>query len=47
MRKVVTGDQLAQLRNHDPFAIPAWRAPIYRTPLRFSAAWPPDSAASR
>jgi S-DNA-T family DNA segregation ATPase FtsK/SpoIIIE len=35
MRKVVTGDQLAQLRNHDPFAIPAWRAPIYRTPLGF------------
>lgn len=35
MRKVVTGDQLAQLRNHDPFAIPAWRAPVYRTPLGF------------
>jgi S-DNA-T family DNA segregation ATPase FtsK/SpoIIIE len=33
MRKVVTGDQLAQLRNHDPFAVPVWRAPVYRTPL--------------
>jgi S-DNA-T family DNA segregation ATPase FtsK/SpoIIIE len=32
MRKVVTGDRIAQLRNPDPFAIPAWRAPVYRTP---------------
>jgi len=37
MRKVVTGDQLVQLRNHDPFAVPAWRAPVYRTPLGFVA----------
>jgi S-DNA-T family DNA segregation ATPase FtsK/SpoIIIE len=33
MRRVVTGDQIAQLRNPDPFAVPAWRSPIYRTPL--------------
>src|SRR5215470_11967258 len=32
MRKVVTGSQVAQLRNPDPFAIPAWRSPVYRTP---------------
>jgi DNA segregation ATPase FtsK/SpoIIIE, S-DNA-T family len=32
MRKVVTGDQVAQLRNPDPFAFPIWRAPVYRTP---------------
>jgi len=32
MRRVVTGEELAQLRNPDPFAIPAWRSPIYRTP---------------
>ena len=33
MRKVVTGSQVAQLRNTDPFAVPLWRAPIYRTPF--------------
>jgi DNA segregation ATPase FtsK/SpoIIIE, S-DNA-T family len=38
MRKVVTGDQVAQLRNHDPFAVPIWRAPVYRTPFAFVAA---------
>jgi DNA segregation ATPase FtsK/SpoIIIE, S-DNA-T family len=32
MRKVVTGSQVAQLRNPDPFAIPQWRSPVYRTP---------------
>jgi S-DNA-T family DNA segregation ATPase FtsK/SpoIIIE len=32
MRKVITGEQVAQLYNRDPFALPAWRAPIYRTP---------------
>jgi hypothetical protein len=32
MRRIVTGDQVAQLRNPDPFAVPAWRAPVYRTP---------------
>jgi DNA segregation ATPase FtsK/SpoIIIE, S-DNA-T family len=30
---VVTGDQVAQLRNPDPFAVPAWRSPVYRTPF--------------
>jgi DNA segregation ATPase FtsK/SpoIIIE, S-DNA-T family len=29
---VVTGSQVAQLRNPDPFAVPAWRSPVYRTP---------------
>ena len=33
MRKVVTGEELAQLYNPDPFAMPRWRAPVYRTPL--------------
>jgi S-DNA-T family DNA segregation ATPase FtsK/SpoIIIE len=33
MRRVVTGDDIAQVRNPDPFAAPAWRSPIYRTPL--------------
>jgi len=37
MRRVVTGEQVAQLRNHDPFAIPVWRAPVYRTPFVFVA----------
>jgi S-DNA-T family DNA segregation ATPase FtsK/SpoIIIE len=32
MRKVVTGEQVAQLANPDPFAVPVWRAPVYRTP---------------
>jgi hypothetical protein len=32
MRKIVTGDQVAQLRNPDPLAFPVWRAPVYRTP---------------
>jgi S-DNA-T family DNA segregation ATPase FtsK/SpoIIIE len=35
MRKVVTGDRVAQLRNPDPFAVPAWRSPVYRTPFGF------------
>jgi S-DNA-T family DNA segregation ATPase FtsK/SpoIIIE len=38
MRKVVTGSQVAQLRNPDPFAVPAWRSPVYRTPFLFVAA---------
>jgi S-DNA-T family DNA segregation ATPase FtsK/SpoIIIE len=33
MRRVVTGSQVAQLRNPDPFAVPAWRSPVYRTPF--------------
>jgi S-DNA-T family DNA segregation ATPase FtsK/SpoIIIE len=32
MRKVVTGEQVAQLYNRDPFALPIWRAPVYQTP---------------
>src|ERR1700733_59388 len=32
MRKVITGDQVAQIRNPDPLAFPIWRAPVYRTP---------------
>jgi DNA segregation ATPase FtsK/SpoIIIE, S-DNA-T family len=35
MRKVITGEQVAQLYNRDPFALPAWRAPIYQTPGAF------------
>ena len=27
MRKIVTGEQIAQLTNPDPFAVPTWRAP--------------------
>jgi S-DNA-T family DNA segregation ATPase FtsK/SpoIIIE len=37
MRKVVTGEQVAQLRNPDPFAVPAWRSPVYRTPFAIVA----------
>ena len=33
MRRVVTGEDIAQVRNPDPFAVPAWRSPVYRTPL--------------
>ena len=33
MRRVVTGEELAQLYNPDPFAMPRWRAPVYRTPV--------------
>jgi S-DNA-T family DNA segregation ATPase FtsK/SpoIIIE len=32
MRKVVTGEQVAQIYNGDPFARPVWRAPVYQTP---------------
>ena len=32
MRRVVTGEQQAQLANPDPFAVPVMRAPVYRTP---------------
>ena len=32
MRRIVTGEQIAQLTNPDPFAVPVWRAPVYRTP---------------
>jgi DNA segregation ATPase FtsK/SpoIIIE, S-DNA-T family len=37
MRKVVTGEQVAQLHNGDPFAVPVWRAPVYRTPFMIVA----------
>ena len=33
MRRVVTGEELAQLQNPNPFAMPRWRAPVYRTPF--------------
>ena len=33
MRRVVTGEELAQLNNPNPFAMPRWRAPVYRTPV--------------
>src|SRR6185437_2037719 len=33
MRRVVTGEELAQIYNPDPFAMPRWRAPVYRTPM--------------
>src|SRR6266700_351003 len=32
MRPVLTREQLAQVRNGDPFAPPVWRAPVYHTP---------------
>jgi S-DNA-T family DNA segregation ATPase FtsK/SpoIIIE len=32
MRKVVTGDQVAEIYNRDPLAFPVWRAPVHRTP---------------
>ena len=32
MRPVVSGQQLAQVHNGDPFAPPVWRAPVYHTP---------------
>ena len=31
-RDWVTGEQLAQVDNRDPFAAPVWRSPVYRTP---------------
>jgi S-DNA-T family DNA segregation ATPase FtsK/SpoIIIE len=37
MRKVVTGEQLAQVYNPDPFARPVWRAPVYQTPAAIIA----------
>ena len=32
MRRVVTGEQVAQIYNPDPFARPIFRAPVYQTP---------------
>jgi S-DNA-T family DNA segregation ATPase FtsK/SpoIIIE len=37
MRDLVTGEYLAQVRNPDPFAVPAWRSPVYRTPFAIVA----------
>ena len=37
MRKVITGDQVAQIYNRDPLAFPVWRAPVYRTPAAGSS----------
>jgi len=34
MRKVVTGEELAQLYNPDPFALPRWRGGRRSTGLR-------------
>jgi S-DNA-T family DNA segregation ATPase FtsK/SpoIIIE len=31
-RNIVSGEQLAQVDNRDPFAPPVWRSPVYRTP---------------
>ena len=40
MRRVVTGEQIAQIYNPDPFARPIWRAPVYQTPAGIIAlAW--------
>jgi S-DNA-T family DNA segregation ATPase FtsK/SpoIIIE len=40
MRKVITGEQVAQIYNPDPFAHPIWRAPVYQTPAGIIlAAW--------
>ena len=33
MRRVVTGEQVAQIYNPDPFARPVFRAPVYQTPV--------------
>jgi S-DNA-T family DNA segregation ATPase FtsK/SpoIIIE len=32
MRRVMTGEQVAQIYNPDPFARPVFRAPVYQTP---------------
>ncbi len=32
MRRVITGEQVAQIYNPDPFARPVFRAPVYQTP---------------
>jgi len=31
-RDWAAGEQLAQVGNRDPFAVPVWRSPVYRTP---------------
>src|SRR5207249_3059639 len=32
MRGSLRGEDYAQVDNHDPFAPPVWRSPVYRTP---------------
>jgi DNA segregation ATPase FtsK/SpoIIIE, S-DNA-T family len=32
MRRIITGEQIAQIYNADPFARPVFRAPVYQTP---------------
>ena len=32
LRRPVAGEQLAQVDNPDPFAVPVWRSPVYQTP---------------
>jgi DNA segregation ATPase FtsK/SpoIIIE, S-DNA-T family len=40
LHRVVTGEQVAQIYNPDPFARPVFRAPVYRTPAGLIlAAW--------
>ena len=31
-RNAINGEHLAQLSNRNPFAVPVWRSPVYRTP---------------
>ena len=30
--RTFSGDQIAQVNNPDPFAVPVWRSPVYHTP---------------
>ena len=40
MRKVITGEQVAQIHGRRPFDLPVWRAPVYQTPAIVTlAAW--------
>ena len=40
MRRVITGEQVAQIYNPDPFTRPVFRAPVYQTPAGLIlAAW--------
>ena len=42
MRRVVTGEEIAQLHNPDPFAVPAWRSGgLMAGRLAASTCWPP------
>ena len=55
MRRVITGEQVAQIYSPDPFAAP-FRAPVYQTPAGTSSSpgspgsctgWPASPAATR